>query len=98
MLFGIASSPVSVCGSGRQAHPTQAALAVRVLSSAMSWAEEAGLRAPGPNPASIRLKGSRKRNRLFSDAEVSRLLNAIDSMEQNDKMLPSVALGLRLLF
>jgi hypothetical protein len=60
------------------ATPTQATLAVRVLSSAMSWAEENGLRKHGQNPARIRLKGTRRRQRLFSDREVSRLLTAID--------------------
>jgi integrase len=78
--------------------PTQAALAVRVLSSAMSWAEEFGLRPPGPNPARIRLKGARRRTRLFSDAEVSRLHQAIDKLEGEKNILPTVALGLRLLF
>jgi hypothetical protein len=61
--------------------PTQAALAVRVLSSAMSWAEEFGLRPAGPNPASTRLKGTRRRQRLFSDTEVGRLLKTIDTLE-----------------
>lgn len=78
--------------------PTQAAVAVRVLSSAMSWAEEAGLRSPGPNPASIRLKGARRRQRLFSDTEVTRLLSTIDDMEKDGKIIAPVALGLRLLF
>lgn len=83
---------------GKRATPTQAALAVRVLSSAMSWAEEFGLRSPGPNPARIRLKGSRRRQRLFSDAEVSRLLAALTTLEREGNVLPTVALGIRLLF
>jgi integrase len=78
--------------------PTQAALAVRVLSSAMSWAEEAGLRPHGPNPARIRLKGSRRRERLFSDAEVARLMSAIADLESEKNITSTVALGLRLLF
>lgn len=78
--------------------PTQAALAVRVLSSAMSWAEEFGLRAAGPNPASIRLKGSRRRTRLFSEAEVARLMGSIDKLQGEEKISKTVALGLRLLF
>ena len=78
--------------------PTQAALAVRVLSSAMSWAEEFGLRASGPNPARIRLKGSRRRTRLFGEAEVSRLMTTIDRFEHSGKISNTVALGLRLLF
>jgi integrase len=78
--------------------PTQANLAVRVLSSAMSWAEEAGLRSPGPNPARIRLKGTRRRQRLFSAAEVARLQTMIDQMEARASLSPIVALGLRLLF
>lgn len=83
---------------GMRQTPTQAALAVRVLSSAMSWAEEFGLRAPGTNPARIRLKGTRRRTRLFSDGEVSRLLKTIDALETEGKLTAAVALGLRLLF
>lgn len=82
----------------RRAKPTQAALAVRILSSAMSWAEENGLRPQGSNPARIRLKGSRRRTRLFSDAEVSRLLAMIATHEKEGKLTAGVALGLRLLF
>ncbi|MER9014502.1 tyrosine-type recombinase/integrase [Mesorhizobium sp. M0898] len=78
--------------------PTQASLAVRVLSSAMGMAEEWGLRDAGSNPCRIRLKGSRRRERLFSDTEVSRLLAAIDAHEKAEKMTKPVALGLRLLF
>jgi integrase len=76
------------------ATPTQATLAVRVLSSAMSWAEENGLRKHGQNPARIRLKGTRRRQRLFSDREVSRLLTAIDE----GTLSALTKLGLRLLF
>lgn len=83
---------------GMRATPTQATLTVRILSSAMSWAEEAGLRPPGSNPAKIRLKGTRRRERLFSDAEVARLQSAISALEAEGKIRPPVALGLRLLF
>jgi integrase len=78
--------------------PTQAALAVRVLSSAFSCAQEWGLREAGSNPAKIRLKGARRRDRLFSDAEVVRLKAAIDALEAETKITAPVALGLRLLF
>jgi integrase len=78
--------------------PTQASLAVRVLSSAMNWAEENGLRPQGTNPARIRMKGSRRRTRLFSEAEVSRLQAAITKLEADEKITAVVALGLRLLF
>lgn len=78
--------------------PTQAALAVRVLSSAMTFAEEWDLRPPGPNPARIRLKSARRRERLFSDIEVARLLAAIDALEAAGRVIPAVALGIRLLF
>ncbi|MGZ3246658.1 MAG: tyrosine-type recombinase/integrase [Croceibacterium sp.] len=83
---------------GMRATPTQAALAVRVLSSAMSWAEEFGLRAPGPNPAGIRLKGPRRRTRLFTETEVARLMAAIGKLESDGNIGKTVALGLRLLF
>ena len=82
----------------QRAKPTQAALAVRVLSSAMSWAEENGLRPPGTNPARIRLKGTRRRQRLFSEAEVSRLQATITKLEADKNITATVALGLRLLF
>jgi len=95
-----ALTPVDVRGmyEGQRATPTQATLAVRVLSSAMSWAEEAGLRPPGSNPARIRLKGTRRRERLFSDVEVSRLQAAITALESEEKIGRTVAMGLRLLF
>lgn len=78
--------------------PTQAALAVRVLSSAMGKAIEWNLREAGSNPTKIRLKGSRRRERLFSDAEVVRLQAAITKLEATGNIIPPVALGLRLLF
>lgn len=69
-----------------------------MLSSAMSWAEEFGLRPHGPNPARIRLTGSRRRTRLFSDTGVSRLLAKVDELETEGKISATVALGIRLLF
>lgn len=78
--------------------PTQAAHAVRVLSSAAKLAEEWGLREPGSNPCKIRLQGSRRRERLFSNAEVARLQAKITEHEAQNKMTPSCALALRLLF
>lgn len=95
-----ALAPKDVAGfyHAHRAKPTQAALAVRVLSSAMSWAEENGLRPAGSNPARIRLKGSRRRQRLFSEAEVARLQAAIGTLENADKITATVAMGLRLLF
>lgn len=77
---------------------TQASGAVRALSSAMSWAEEAGLRPPGSNPARIRLRSPRRRQRLFSDGEVARMLEVTDAMEKEGNLIPPVALGIRLLF
>ncbi|MEZ0020012.1 site-specific integrase [Sinorhizobium fredii] len=87
-------------GKAKESKPavTQASGAIRVLSSAMSWAEEAGLRPAGSNPARIRLKTSRRRQRLFSDSEVARMLDATDAMEKEGKLIPPVALGIRLLF
>lgn len=83
---------------GRKQAATQAANAVRVLSSALSWAQEHGLRGEGPNPAKIRLQGTRKRERLFSDAEVARILSALDELEAEKSTSPQAALGVRLLF
>lgn len=94
----LASKDVAELYHAMRATPTQAALAVRVLSSAMSWAGEFGLRPAGANPAAIRLKGTRRRKRLFSEAEVARLRREIDTMERKGRVLPSVALALRLLF
>jgi uncharacterized protein with von Willebrand factor type A (vWA) domain len=39
------------------------------------------MRPAGPNPASTRLEGTRRRQRLFSDTEVGRLLKTIDTLE-----------------
>ena len=94
----IQTKDVAAAYQEMRSRPTQAALAIRVLSSAMSKAEEWGLREAGTNPAHLRLKGARRRERLFSDAEVGRLLGAIDTLEADKRILPSVALGLRLLF
>ncbi|MFA7586266.1 MAG: tyrosine-type recombinase/integrase [Novosphingobium sp.] len=82
----------------RKQAATQASLAVRVLSSALSWAQEHGLRGVGPNPARIRLAGTRRRERLFSDAEVARILAALDKLEADNTICPQAALGVRLLF
>ncbi|MDE2597009.1 MAG: tyrosine-type recombinase/integrase [Sphingomonadales bacterium] len=95
-----ALEPKDVAGMyhDQRAKPTQAALAVRVLSSAMSWAEENGLRPAGSNPARIRLKGSRRRQRLFTEPEVARLQAAVTTLEREKNLTATVALGLRLLF
>ena len=94
----IATKDVAEAYQAMRATPTQAALAIRIFSSAMSLAEEWGLRPAGSNPARIRLKATRRRERLFSDNEVSRLLKAIDELEAKGAIAASVALGLRLLF
>jgi integrase len=94
----LATKHVSEAYQALRAKPTQAALAVRVLSSAMSLAEEWGLRPVGSNPARIRLIGSRRRERLFSDNEVARLHRAIDTLERAGEIRKPVALALRLLF
>lgn len=83
---------------GRKQAATQATLAVRVLSSALSWAQEHGLRGSGPNPAKIRLQGARRRERLFSDAEVGRILGALSALEKGKSICSQAALGVRLLF
>lgn len=97
-IDAIATKDVAEAYQTMRPTPTQAALAIRTLSSAMSLAEEWGLRPAGSNPARIRLKGTRRRERLFSDSEVARLLAAIDKLEQSGTIGGSVALGLRLLF
>jgi integrase len=76
----------------------QADQAVRVLSSAMNLAETWGLRDPGSNPCGIRKNGSRRRERLFSDVEVARLLNATDQLESAETITKAQALAVRLLF
>lgn len=97
-IAALAPKDVAACYQSMRGRPTQAASAIRVLSSAMSLAETWGYRDPGSNPARIRLKGTRRRERLFSDGEVSRLLTAIDKLEADKNIGWSVALGLRLLF
>ncbi len=94
----ITTSDVSTAYQAMRTKPTQAALAIRVLSSAMSFAEQWNFRDPGSNPARIRVKGSRRRERLFSESEVARLLHAIDDLESEAKISRPIALGLRLLF
>ncbi len=97
-VAAVTTADVSTMHHRLRGKPTQAALAVRVLSSAFSCAQEWGLREAGSNPAKIRLKGARRRERLFTDAEVVRLKAAIDALEKDNKIAAPVALGLRLLF
>ncbi|NBB52016.1 tyrosine-type recombinase/integrase [Rhizobium sp. CRIBSB] len=94
----VSTADVSTMHHRLRSKPTQAALAVRVLSSAFSCAQEWGLREAGSNPAKIRLKGARRRERLFTDLEVVRLKAAIGELERDGKITSAVALGLRLLF
>ncbi len=98
----ITSNDVSEAYQAWRSKPTQASFAVRVLSSAMSLAEQWKLRGDGTNPCWICMKASRRREYLFSDAQVARLLQAIDELEmaktRKGRISPSVALALRLLF
>ncbi len=82
----------------RRATRTHADAIVRVLSSAMTLAETWGLRDPGSNPCRVRKFGSRRRERLFSDIEVAKLLHAADELERASTITPFQALGIRLLF
>jgi integrase len=97
-IKAITTADVADCYQKMRDRPTQAGAAIRVLSSAFSLAEEWGLRPPGSNPARIRLSGTRRRNRLFSAAEVARLHKAIDRLERADTNSRAQSLGLRLLF
>lgn len=97
-VSAVTTADVSQMHHRLRTKPTQAALAVRVLSSAFSCAQEWGLREAGSNPAKIRLRGARRRERLFTDTEVVRLKAAIDALEAEQKISVPVALGLRLLF
>jgi len=85
---------------GRKDTPatTQADGAIRVLASAMDWAEEQGYRDAGSNPAKVKLKSTRRRERLFSDNEVSRMKDACHALELEGRLKPQVALGIRLIF
>jgi integrase len=94
----LATKDVAEAYQGMRDRPTQAAAAVRVLSSAMSLAEEWGLRPAGSNPARIRLKGTRRRERLFTANEVVRLMRAIAQLEKDRTNSRAQSLGLRLLF
>jgi integrase len=82
----------------RRATRTHANAIVRVLSSAMSLAEQWGLREPGSNPCRVRKFASRRRERLFSDIEVAKLLNAVDALQAAAAITEFQALGIRLLF
>jgi len=97
-ISAIEPKDVSELYQAIRSKPTQAALAVRVLSSAMTMAEEWGLRQAGSNPCRIKMKSSKRRERLFSDTEVARLLATIADHEAANKMTKPVALALRLLF
>ncbi|MBB2695205.1 UNVERIFIED_ORG: integrase [Rhizobium esperanzae] len=80
---------------------TQAAGVVRVLSSAMRWASYEGKLRRNPIPinfAGLRLKGTRRRERLFSENEVARLQAATDKLKAENRLMPSVALAIGLLF
>lgn len=81
-----------------RATPVQADLAVRVLSSAMSLAETWGLRDPGTNPCDVARNGARRRERVLSDVEVARLLDATDALERAAAITRPQALAVRLLF
>jgi integrase len=94
----ISTKEVAEAYQGMREKPTQAAAAIRVLSSAMSLAEDWGLRSAGSNPARIRLKGTRRRKRLFTAQEVVRLHKAIDALEKGGANSTAQSLGLRLLF
>lgn len=82
----------------RRATKTHADQIVRVLSSAMSLAEQWGLRDPGSNPCRVRKFGSRRRERLFSDMEVAKLLNAVEALATAKTITEFQALGIKLLF
>lgn len=82
----------------RRATRTHADAIVRVLSSAMTLAEQWGLREPGSNPCRVRKFGSRRRERLFSDMEVAKLLNAAEKLAAAGTITIFQKLGIELLF
>jgi integrase len=59
---------------------------------------EVGLRPASVNPAAIRMKASRKRERLLSDTEVSKIMSALDQLEANGTVNRNLALAVRLMF
>ena len=71
---------------------------MRVLSAAMNWAIQEEQYPIEVNPVKKKLPGTRQRNRLFSDNEVSRLLKAMEDMEAEGTLAPSIGLALKLLF
>lgn len=77
----------------------KARVAILTLSSAMEWAEREGVRPKRSNPThGEELVKIKARDRLFSDDEVRRMHASIDKLEDEAKISPSIALGIRLLF
>ncbi|MCJ2083225.1 site-specific integrase [Methylobacterium sp. J-090] len=95
---GLTPALVAELHHKRRATRTHADQIVRVLSSAMGLAEQWGLREPGSNPCRVRKFGSRRRERLFSDIEVAKLLNAVEALTDSGAITEFQALGIRLLF
>lgn len=77
---------------------TQAAGAIVVLRSAMSFAIEEGFRKIATNPAKIKLPVTRRRDWCPTIDEVARLLSTTDEWEQQGDLHPQAAVAIRLLF
>lgn len=83
----------------------QAEGAMRMLRAALNWSRKKKKAILYDNvlPAPLEftelgLKGTRKREWLFTDNEVARLLATVDAMETDNRLMPFMALALRLLF
>jgi integrase len=77
--------------------PRRANYTLAVVRALMNYAIKRGLRAPGSNPASgIKMYRERARERFLSEAEMSAAAEAIARIEQEGKVGPFGAAGLRL--
>ncbi len=78
--------------------PRQANHTMAVLSKMFSLAEKWGLRPDHSNPCrGVERYAERKRERFYSDAELSRLGAALDQAEHDRTVLPGVIAAVRLL-
>ncbi|MEZ2219620.1 tyrosine-type recombinase/integrase [Rhizobium sp. RCC_161_2] len=83
----------------------QAEGAMRMLRAALNWSRSKkktalyGNALPPPlDFKELGLKGTKRRTRLFTENEVARLLAATDKMEADKRLMPSMALAVRLIF
>lgn len=83
----------------------QAEGAMRLLRAALNWSRSkkkavlyGNVMPPPLDFRELGLKGTRRRERLFTENEVARLMAATDTMAADGRLLPSMALAISLIF